>query len=465
MLTTMGEFCERLRNRFGDRLSTAEAIRTHHATGVTYHKMRAPDAVLFAGGTEDVASAVALCHEHRVPVVPFGTGTSTEGQIGAVYGGLCIDLSRMNRVLRVSGEDMDCTVEAGVTRNALNAHTRDTGLFFPIDPGADASLGGMASTRASGTNAVRYGTMKDNVLALKVVTANGEIIETAGRARKSSAGYDLTRLFIGAEGTLGVITEVTLKLHPQPEHVAAAVCSFPTLRGAVATVVEAIQTGIPLARAELLDDVQVAACNRYSKLSLKEQPTLFLEFHGSPSALSEQIARFDEISSGHGGSDFTWAERVEDRTRLWKARHDVWWAALAIRPGSQGLPTDVCVPISRLVEMIEAARRDVIELRLTAPMCGHIGDGNFHLCVVIDPADADEMRRVGELNSRMIARAIDAGGTSTGEHGIGTGKMEFLKAERVNAMRMLAAVKRALDPRNIMNPGKVLMPDDYAPYT
>lgn len=464
MTHTSPDAIAQLRARFGDKLSTVAAVRWHHATGVTFHATAPPDAVLFATSTQDVVDAVTICHRHRCPVVPFGTGTSTEGQISAEQGGLTIDLSGMNRILRVSPDDLDCTVEAGVTRKALNAALRDTGLFFPIDPGADASIGGMASTRASGTNAVRYGTMRDLVMSLHVVLADGQLIETGTRARKSSAGYDLTRLLVGAEGTLGVITEVTLRLAPVPERIGAAVCTFPTVEAAVSTVVTAIQSAIPLARAELLDALQVDACNRYSKLDLAVQPTLFLEFHGTNRSVDEQVTLMAEIATEFGGSAFRWATAAEDRSKLWQARHDVWWAALALRPGSQGVPTDVCVPISKLPDIIAQTRQDVAELKLIAPLCGHVGDGNFHLCVLVDPEDDEEKQRIAELNGRMIARAHAVGGTCTGEHGIGTGKTNYLIAERGSGMMALASLKRALDPRNIMNPGKILRVDAYQPY-
>jgi len=450
-----------LAERFGEALSTAEAVRRHHATGVTAHATALPDAVLFARSTPDVQDAVRICHAHRCPVIPFGTGTSTEGQISAEQGGVTIDLSGMDRLLRASPEDGDCTVEAGMTRKTLNVALRDTGLFFPIDPGADASIGGMASTRASGTSAVRYGTMRDAVMSLRVVLSNGEVIETGTRARKSSAGYDLTRLFVGAEGTLGVVTEVTLRLAPIPEHVAVATCSFPTVGDAVSTVVAAIQAAVPLARAELLDQLQVRACNRYSKLDLPEAPTLFLEMHGTEASVHEQVATLGELAGERGGSGFRFATATEERSCLWQARHDVWWAALALRPGSQGVPTDLCVPISRLPDVIAAAEKDVGELGLIAPICGHVGDGNFHLCILSDPADPDETRRIAELNERLVRSAHAAGGTCTGEHGIGTGKKKYLAAERGPGMAVLAAVKRSLDPRDIMNPGKILEVDAY----
>ncbi|WP_245452997.1 FAD-linked oxidase C-terminal domain-containing protein [Bradyrhizobium sp. C9] len=454
----------RLSGRFGDQFTTVDAIRRHHATGVTAHRTKTPDAVLFARSTADVVDAVRICHQHSCPMVPFGTGTSTEGQISAEQGGVTIDLSGMNRILRVSADDLDCRVEAGVTRKTLNASLRDTGVFFPVDPGADASIGGMASTRASGTNAVRYGTMREVVMSLSVVLADGQLIETGTRARKSSAGYDLTRLFVGAEGTLGIITEATLRLAPIPQRIAAAVCTFPTVRAAVSTVVEALQSAIPLARAELLDALQVEACNRYSKLDLAVCPTLFLEFHGTDRAVDEQVEMMAGIAKEYGGSDFRWATATEERNRLWQARHDIWWAALALRPGSRGIPTDICVPISALPEVVAQTHADVAELGLIAPMCGHVGDGNFHLCVLVGPDDRDEQARVAELNARMVARAHAVGGTCTGEHGIGTGKIGYLAAERGEAMAALCAVKRALDPRNIMNPGKILDVGAYRPY-
>jgi D-lactate dehydrogenase (cytochrome) len=458
------EAIARLRACLGEKLSTTDAVRAHHSTGVTAHRTTAPDAVLFAVETEDVVDAVRICHECRWPVIPFGTGTSTEGQISAEQGGLTIDLSGMNRVLRVSADDQDCTVQAGVTRKALNASLRDSGLFFPVDPGADASIGGMAATRASGTNAVRYGTMREVVMSLSVVLADGQVIETGTRARKSSAGYDLTRLFVGSEGTLGVITEVTLRLAPVPQRIAVAVCAFPTVRAAVATVVAALQSGIPLARAELLDALQVDACNRYSRLDLAVSPTLFLEFHGTDRSIDEQIALTTEIAREFESGEFRWATVTEERTKLWQARHDLWWAALSLRPGSQGMPTDVCVPISSLPEVIVQTQQDVAEFGLVAPLCGHVGDGNFHLCVLLDPGDRDERARIEQLTARLIARAHAVGGTCTGEHGIGVGKMPYLADERGAGMMTLAALKRALDPRNIMNPGKILHLDAYRAY-
>jgi len=391
-----------------------------------------------------------------VPVIPFGTGTSLEGHVAALHGGICLDVGQMKDVVRVSTADLDCTVQAGVTRKQLNEHLRDTGLFFPIDPGADASLGGMAATRASGTNAVRYGTMRENVLGLTVVLADGRIIRTGGRARKSAAGYDLTRLFVGSEGTLGVITEVTLRLYGVPEAMAAAVCSFPTLAGAVDTVIQTIQSGVPVARIELLDEVQMDAINRYSKLDYPLQPTLFCEFHGTEAGVAEQSEMVKAIAAENGAADFQWATRPEDRSRLWAARHTAYYAAIALRPGAKGWATDVCVPISRLAECILETKKDIVESRLLAPIVGHVGDGNFHLAFIIDPDDKDEMARAQALNDRMVHRALAMGGTCTGEHGIGYGKMNFLTAEHGEAVSVMRMLKKSLDPDNIMNPGKIV---------
>lgn len=455
-------FIEALRQRFGANCSTALAVREQHGRDESaFTHVPPPAAVVFAESTADVADAVRLCAEYRVPVIPFGVGSSLEGHLLAVHGGISIDVSRMNRVLHIHAEDLTATVQPGVTRKQLNEAVKSAGLFFPIDPGADASIGGMTATRASGTNAVRYGTMRENVLSLQIVLPDGEVIETGNRARKSAAGYDITRAFIGAEGTLGIVTEVTVKLHAIPERISAARCSYPDLRSAVDTVIQVIQMGVPIGRVELLDERQVQACNQYSKLDLPVAPTLFYEFHGSPQAVDEQIATVRAISADNGGQDFAWAETPEERTRLWQARHDAWWAARALRTGCEGMPTDVCVPISRLAEAVLAARADVAELGLTAPMCGHVGDGNFHLCVVLDTGDADEMRRAAQLYDRLVRRAIEMEGTCTGEHGIGYGKLDYLRQERGASMRVLAAIKRALDPRNIMNPGKVVLVDGY----
>ena len=438
------------------RLSTAQAVREHHGKDLTYHAGAAPDAVAFPNSTEEVAAIVRICARHKTPIVPYGTGTSLEGHIAALHGGVCIDLGGMNAVLDVNGEDMDCRVQAGVTRKALNDYLRDSGLFFPIDPGADASLGGMAATRASGTNAVRYGTMRENVLGLTVVTADGRVIRTGGRARKSSAGYDLTRLFVGSEGTLGVITELQLRLYGIPEAITAAVCSFDNLEGAVNTVIAVIQSGIPVARIELLDEVQMDAINRYSGLDYPLLPTLFFEFHGTEAGAREQAERAGELAQEFGGGDFRWAAQQEDRNRLWQARHDAYHACKAMRPGSEAWATDVCVPISRLADCIVETRRDIDESNLIAPIVGHVGDGNFHLVYLVDPEDRDELKRAEAHNERMVMRALAMGGTCTGEHGIGYGKIDFLQAEQGEAVSLMRSVKTALDPDNIMNPGKIL---------
>jgi D-lactate dehydrogenase (cytochrome) len=406
--------------------------------------------------TEEVSDAVRVCAEHRAPVIPFGAGSSLEGHLNAPFGGVSIDLSRMNRILAVHAEDLDCVVEPGVTRKQLNAHLRDTGLFFPIDPGADASLGGMASTRASGTNAVRYGTMKDNVLNLTAVLPDGSVIKTASRAKKTSAGYDLTRLMIGAEGTLGVITELTLRLQGIPQAISAAVCSFPSVDAACRTVIATIQYGIPMARIELLDELQVRACNAYSNLDLPESPALFLEFHGTPAGVAEQAQEFGALAEEHGGNRFRWETREEDRARLWQARHDAYFAVKGLRPGVSVFPTDVCVPISRLADCVMETKADLAELGLIAPIVGHVGDGNFHLSVLVDTADPQEMRAAETLIGRLAERAIAMDGTCTGEHGVGQGKIRYLEAEAGPAVELMCAIKRAIDPLNIMNPGKIV---------
>ncbi|MEZ5786348.1 MAG: FAD-linked oxidase C-terminal domain-containing protein [Xanthobacteraceae bacterium] len=441
----------------GNRVVTSRAVCEQHGHTTTWIANEPPDAVVFPQSTADVQEIVRTCANHGVPVIPFGTGTSLEGQINAPRGGVSIDVRDMNRVLAVHAEDLDCVVEPGVTRKQLNDDLRDQGLFFPLDPGADASLGGMAATRASGTNAVRYGTMKDCVLALKAVLANGEVMTTARRAKKSSAGYDLTRLFIGSEGTLGVITELTLKLHGIPEAIAAATCPFPSVEAACNAVITTIQTGLPVARIELLDEVQVKAVNAYSKLTLRESPMLLVEFHGTEAGVAEQSERFGEIAAEFGGGPFTWTARAEDRTRLWQARHDAYWAAVALRPGAQAIVSDVCVPISRLAECIVATQRDVIENRLISPIVGHVGDGNFHLSLMVDLTDADEVGRAEALLERLVERALAMDGTCTGEHGIGQGKMKYLDGELGKpALAAMAAIKRALDPQGIMNPGKIV---------
>jgi D-lactate dehydrogenase (cytochrome) len=447
---------DRLRALLGDRVSTAASVREQHGRDESYHQPFAPDAVVFARSTEEVAEVVRLCAAEKVPVIPFGTGTSLEGHVAALQGGVCLDVSQMNRVLRVSPEDLDCTVEAGVTRKQLNEYLRDTGLFFPIDPGADASLGGMTATRASGTNAVRYGTMRENVLSLTVVLADGRVIRTARRARKSAAGYDLTRLFVGSEGTLGVITEVTLRLYGIPEAISAAVCSFPSIEAAVNTVITTIQSGIPVARIELLDDVQMDASNRYSKMSYPVADTLFFEFHGTERSVAEQAEMVKAIADENGGSEFQWTSNAEDRGRLWKARHDAYYAALALKPGSKGWATDVCVPISHLAECIAETKRDLRQSSLPTALVGHVGDGNFHLVYLIDPDKPEEVDEAARLNERMVQRALAFEGTCTGEHGVGWGKMDFLVAEHGEAVAVMRTLKKALDPDNIMNPGKIV---------
>jgi D-lactate dehydrogenase (cytochrome) len=445
-----------LRQLLGDRLTTSAAICERHGQDESYHQPHAPDAVAFAASTEEVSEIVKLCARYQAPMIPFGTGTSLEGHVAALRGGVCIDVSQMNRVLRVGAADLDVTVEAGVTRKQLNEYLRDTGLFFPIDPGADASLGGMAATRASGTNAVRYGTMRENVLSLTVVLSDGRVIRTARRARKSAAGYDLTRLFVGSEGTLGVITEVTLKLYGIPEAISAAVCAFPTIEAAVDTVITTIQSGVPVARIELLDEAQIDAINKYSKLDNQVAPTLFFEFHGTKSGVAEQVDIVKDIAGDNGGSDFRWASTQEERNKLWQARHDAYYAALALRPGSQGWATDVCVPISRLAECIAETKRDLAQSSIPSAMVGHVGDGNFHLVFMIDPKQPEEITEASRLNDRMVARALAMEGTCTGEHGVGYGKLEFLPAEHGEAVEVMRTIKRALDPDNLMNPGKIV---------
>src|SRR4051794_39428686 len=443
--------------RFGNRLITSQAVREQHAHTTTWLASQPPDAVVMAQETADIQDVVRICAKHRVPVIAFGTGTSLEGQINAPAGGVCVDLRDMNKILAVHAEDLDCVIQPGVTRKALNEHLRDQGLFFPIDPGADASLGGMASTRASGTNAVRYGTMRDNVLALKVVRGDGEIITTGTRAKKSSAGYDLTHLFIGAEGTLGIISELTLKLRGIPETIAAAACSFQTVQGACQATILAMQTGIPLARIELLNAAQVRACNAYSKLALPETPLLLLEFHGSGIEVAEQSKNFGEIARECGGGDFSWTTRPEDRTRLWQARHDAYWAVKSLRAGCGVVATDVCVPISRLADCVAETEADLARLDLMSPIVGHVGDGNFHCSLLCDVDDAAEMARGEEFMHRLVERAQAMGGTCTGEHGIGQGKQKYLKAELgVAAIEAMRALKQALDPNNILNPGKIV---------
>jgi D-lactate dehydrogenase (cytochrome) len=446
--------------KFGNRLVTSQAVREQHANTTTWIENQPPDAVVFPQTTPDVQDIVRICAAHRMPVIAFGTGTSLEGHVNAPYGGVSIDFRDMNRVLAVHSQDLDCVIEPGITRKQLNEHLRDQGLFFPLDPGADASLGGMAATRCSGTNAVRYGTMKDNVLALKVVLPNGELMTTARRAKKSSAGYDLTRLMVGSEGTLGVITELTLKLSGIPEAISGGVCPFPSVEAACNAAIATIQSGIPVARIELLDELQVKATNLYSRLKLPELPVLFVEFHGSPAGVAEQSERFGEIAKDLGGGPFEWATKPEDRTRLWQARHDAYWAGRGLRPGVQAVATDVCVPISRLAECVTETQRDIAERNLVAPILGHVGDGNFHLTLLVDTADPAEMKSAKILCERLVERALGMDGTCTGEHGVGQGKMKYLAGELGRpALDAMAAIKRALDPEGIMNPGKIVAVD------
>jgi D-lactate dehydrogenase (cytochrome) len=442
---------------FGNRVVTSLAVREQHGNTLTWITNQPPDAVVYPQTTEDVQKIVRICAEHRFPIIPFGVGSSLEGHVNAPRGGVSVDFRDMNRLLKVHAEDLDCVVEPGITRKALNEQLRDSGLFFPIDPGADASLGGMAATRCSGTNAVRYGTMKDNVLAMKVVLANGEIIDTARRAKKSSAGYDLTRLMVGAEGTLGVITELTLKLSGIPEAISGGTCPFPSVEACCNTAIHTIQSGIPIARIELLDALQVRAVNMHSKLGLPESPMLFLEFHGTEASVAEQSERFGEIAAEFGGGPFTWTTRPEERTRLWEARHHAAMSNMALRPGASMVATDVCVPISRLAECVAETQADIERSGILAPIVGHIGDGNFHLTLLIDMADADEVKRAKALNERLVERALAMDGTCTGEHGVGQGKMKYLEREHgLAALAVMSAIKRALDPQDIMNPGKIV---------
>ena len=450
-------FLASLRELFGDRLSTSQAMREHHGRDESSFDPMLPDAVVFAHTTEEVAAAVALCNQHKVPVIPYGTGTSLEGHILALSGGLSIDLLQMNRVIAVHAQDLTVTVQPGVTRKQLNVEIKDTGLFFPIDPGADASLGGMAATRASGTNAVRYGTMRENVLGLTVVTAEGKVIKTGTRAKKSSAGYDLTRLFVGSEGTLGIITEVTLKLYPQPESISAAVCSFNDIASAVNTVIVTMQMGVPVARVEFLDENGVKAINKHDKLTLPEKPLLLFEFHGSENSVKEQAEIVQEIAQDHGAIGFEWATKPEDRSRLWQARHNAYFALLQLRPGCRAISTDCCVPISHLAEILLVTKADCEQQQLTHSIIGHVGDGNFHVQMMVDPNDPEDIARAEAVNARMVERAIAMDGTCTGEHGVGLHKMDFLIQEHgEGAIDTMRAIKHALDPHNILNPGKII---------
>ncbi|OJT97440.1 MAG: FAD-binding oxidoreductase [Rhizobium sp. 63-7] len=444
-----------LKQAFGERFQTGETLRYQHAHTTTYIPAQLPDGVVFAESADDVKTVVRACADHRVPVIPFGTGSSLEGQVNAPSGGISIDFSRMNRILEVNPEDLDCTVEPGVTREQLNAYLRDTGLFFPIDPGANASIGGMTSTRASGTNAVRYGTMKDNVLAVTAVVANGEEVRTARRARKSSAGYDMTRLFVGAEGTLGVLTSVTLKLQGIPAVIAGGVCGFPSLRDASNAVITTIQLGIPVARIELVNTLQIKACNAYSGLTLAERPTLFVEFHGNEESVALQSQQFAEIVAECGGGAFEWTADPQARAKLWKARHDVYFAAKNLKPGAAVIATDVCVPISRLADCVAETEEDIDAHGLIAPIVGHAGDGNFHVSLVLDDKDAADVKKAEEFVARLNARALAMDGTCTGEHGIGQGKIPYLEQELGGTVDLMRQIKRALDPDNIFNPGKI----------
>jgi D-lactate dehydrogenase (cytochrome) len=445
-----------LQQQFGDRLQTGQAIRDQHGHTTTWIATQSPDAVAFARSTEEVAQIVQTCATHNVPVIAFGVGSSLEGHVNAPAGGICIDLGQMDQVIAVHDEDLDVVVQPGVTREALNTHLRDKGLFFPIDPGANATLGGMAATRASGTNAVRYGTMKDNVIALQAVMADGRIIRTAQRARKSSAGYDLTRLLVGSEGTLGIITEITLRLQGIPESVQAARCSFPSVEAACEAVMGVIQYGVPVARIELLDALSVKGCNQYSKLDLPEEPLLLLEFHGSEAGVAEQAETFGAIAGDFGGEGYSVAATTEDRSALWQARHDAYWAQLGLRPGCKGIATDVCVPISRLAEAVTLAQAKAEQLGLMAPVVGHVGDGNFHTLVLVDMDAPDEVENAKAFVSWLSDLAISFDGTCTGEHGIGQGKRPYLRKELGDAVDVMGAIKAALDPQNILNPGKVL---------
>jgi D-lactate dehydrogenase (cytochrome) len=445
-----------LESWLGNRFSQAAALREQHGHTLTWIENQPPEAVAFPHTTDEVVRIVKLCAGKRVPIVAFGAGTSLEGHTNAPYGGLCLDFSQMDRILCVHAEDMDCEVEPGVKRRALNEHLRDTGLFFPVDPGADATVGGMAATRASGTNAVRYGTMRDNVINLTAVMASGEIVKTGGRARKSAAGYDLTRLLIGSEGTLGIITGLTLRLHGIPEAIVSAVCPFATLEGACTATAAAIQHGLGVARIELLDALQVRICNLYSKLTLPEVPTLFLEFHGTPAGTEEQVQIFSALAEDNGGGPLSYTANPEERTKLWRARHDVFWALTAYAPGKSAYATDVCVPISNLAACVNETHADIEELGLTATIVGHVGDGNFHAVPLIDMKDAGEVRRAKLFAERIVERALSYEGTCTGEHGIGQGKKTYLATEAGAGIESMRAIKQALDPHGILNPGKIV---------
>ncbi len=447
---------EALSKRLGEKVSTSKSVLDLHGQNEAYYAVTPPDAVVFADTTEDVSEAVKICAEHECPIIAWGTGTSLEGHALAFSGGVSLDLMNMNKVLAVNAEDMDVVVQPGVTREAVNEELRATGLFFPIDPGANASLGGMTATRASGTTAVRYGTMKDNVLALEVVLADGRIIRTGTRARKSSAGYDLTRLFVGSEGTLGIITEITLKLQGQPESMASAVCEFDDMETAVQTVINTIQMGIPMARIEFVDDMSIRGFNLHDGTSFPEKPHLFIEFHGSEAGVKEQSENFGEIVEDMGGANFKWSDSAEERNALWRMRHNAYFAIKSLRPGARGLTTDVCVPISKLAECIVETRRDMDAEGMLAPMVGHVGDGNFHTTILIEPGDEAELKTAQGIAHRMNERALELGGTVTGEHGVGRGKMKYMEAEHGEALSLMREIKRGFDPQNILNPGKIV---------
>jgi D-lactate dehydrogenase (cytochrome) len=445
-----------LQQLLGERVTVSRGVREHHGKDESYYPYAAPDAVVFPRSTEEVRDIVTICRRYHTPMIPYGVGTSLEGHILANAGGVCIDMSQMNKVLAVHAEDLDATVQAGVTRKQLNEEIRHAGLMFPVDPGADATIGGMAATRASGTNAVRYGTMRENVLSLTVVTADARIVRTSRRPRKSAAGYDLTRLFVGSEGTLGVITEVTVRLYAVPEAMSAAVCSFKDMKGAVDTVIQTLQHGIPIARSEALCATTMKAINAYNKTSYKEQPTLWIEFHGTEAGVAEQARLVQEIARENGGEDFEWATKPEDRTRLWSARHQAYFAGLQLRPGARAVSTDVCVPISRLTECIVETSKDIARASMPIPLFGHVGDGNFHCMVLIRPDSEADLAEAKAFNERLVDRALSLEGTCTGEHGIGAGKIKSLKKELGDAVDLMVAIKRTFDPENLMNPGKVV---------
>lgn len=450
-------FLDALTVALGNRVSTALAVREHHGRDESMYATCPPDAVVFARSTEDVVTVVKLCHEYEVPVIAFGAGSSIEGHVLPFSGGVTIDLSEMNHIVAINPEDLTATVQAGVTRKQLNHETRNMGLFFPIDPGADATIGGMAATRASGTNAVRYGTMRDNVVSLTVVTAEGKVIRTGSRAKKSSAGYDLTAVFVGSEGTLGIITEVTVKLHVQPEGISAAICSFPSVQDAVQCVISTIQMGIPVARVEIMDTAAVKAVNQYSHLNLNESPVLLFEFHGTPEGVKEQSTMVQEIAKETGGQDFNWATQTEDRNKLWTARHNAFFASMQLKPGCRGVSTDVCVPISRLAESIDVTIEELAKSTIAYTIVGHVGDGNYHVILLIDPENAEEVAEMERINYGIVRRAIAMDGTCTGEHGVGVHKMPFLVEEHgEDALDMMRALKSAFDPKNILNPGKIV---------